>query len=119
MTILIVEDDKTIGDLLKMYFCGPSHGHDCDTAHGINEAKEMLLAKHYDVVVLDLLLDGEFCTPLIDFIHHIDKDRQPNICMMSAMTGADKIAKQNKVIFIPKPFSFETIDELVLNKKCK
>lgn len=79
----------------------------------------MISKKQYDLIVLDLLLDGEIGTHIIDHARRVWPNKTPGICIISAMTGADKIAHANGVNhFLAKPFNLDTFEELVLNKKC-
>lgn len=68
-TILIVEDEKAISNLIKISLT--SSGYKCDTAYDGVQAADMIEAKRYDMIILDIMLpkiDGyeimEYVKPL-------------------------------------------------------
>lgn len=101
-----------------MYVCDKRQDLLCDTASSIKEAMAMIDAKRYDLIVLDLLLGGEIGIKVIEHARARWKDNPPDLCIISAMQGAKRIAEENNVInFIPKPFDLEIVDELILREK--
>lgn len=77
----------------------------------------MVEKKRYDLILIDLILECEMATPIISRIRELYPDNCPGICVMSAMTGAEKIVEENKIThFIKKPFALETLDEIILDK---
>lgn len=118
MRILLVENDRSIREILKNYLCDESQGRSCDSADTLAEAIQMVTVVRYDLILLDLLLDGEMSTPLIKYVCRLYADNPPNICIVSALMNARKIAEQYNISnCITKPFTFETIDELILLNK--
>lgn len=117
MQILLVEDDKSIREILHSYLCDETQGRHCEATSNVREAIEMISKKRYDLIMLDLLLEGEIGTSVIQHARRTWQDDPPTICILSAMTGADKVAEANNVNwFIPKPFPFEIIDELIADQ---
>lgn len=73
---------------------------------------------NYDIIFLDILLEGEFSTPLIGIARDWYSDNPPKIVIISAMAGSAKIAESYRVYkYLPKPFDLETIDEIILENK--
>lgn len=119
MEILIVEDDKSIREVLETYLCDESRGQNCDHADTLAGAIGMVGRKKYDLILLDLLLADGLSVPIIKLSRELYPDAPPTICMISAMHGAKQIAEENNVnSFIPKPFDLDTIDDLVIKRKC-
>lgn len=56
MHILIVEDEKTISDLIRLTLSRA--GYQCETAMDGNTAADMFCEKEYDLVLLDVMLPG-------------------------------------------------------------
>jgi len=55
--VLVIEDDKKIGDLIKVYLINADF--EVDIAYNIKEANELLENNNYKLVILDLMLpDG-------------------------------------------------------------
>ena len=54
--ILVVDDEEAVGLVLREYFRGL--GHSVDVASELAEAKAMVAARGYDVVLSDLRLTG-------------------------------------------------------------
>lgn len=78
----------------------------------------MVTVTRYDLILLDLLLNGEMSTPLIKYVRRLYYNDPPIICILSAMNGAGEIATQNDIAnCIIKPFNLETIDEIILQKE--
>ena len=115
--ILIVEDDKAIREVFHMYLCLAHLGIECEDASKFSDAMAMVSKKKYDLIFLDLILNGEISTPLISHARRVHQDKPPKICIFSAMFGAQKIAEIEHTDFISKPFVLETIDQFIaLNK---
>lgn len=118
MKILLVEDDRSTREILKEYICDESQGRHCESAKTLAEAIHMVTVTRYDLILLDLLLDGEMSTPLIKYVRRLYYNDPPIICILSAMNGAGEIATQNDIAnCIIKPFNLETIDEIILQKE--
>jgi DNA-binding response OmpR family regulator len=114
LEILIVEDDPSICDTLESYLCEVHKLRNCDCAETLQAAIEKVEKKHYDVILLDILLNGDLGTPLIAIAREWYPDKPPFIIVMSAMHGACNLAERNKAdYFLPKPFDLETLDEII------
>ncbi len=64
-SILIVDDKPEL--LNSLYELVRSHGYQADKALGGNEALQALAAKHYDVVLLDLIMPGVSGHDILDY----------------------------------------------------
>lgn len=64
--ILIVEDEKSISDLIVLSLC--SAGYECDTAYDGMEASDKLVENIYDLVLLDIMLPQVDGYELLEFI---------------------------------------------------
>ena len=53
-TILIVEDEKAISNLIKISL--NSSGYQCETAYDGVQAADMIETKRYDLIILDIML---------------------------------------------------------------
>ena len=114
MQILIIEDDRSTRELLKYYLCDHLMHRDCETASSVSKGVEMVTGKHYDLILLDLWLDGEISTPIIARARELYPNNPPFICLLTAASGIERIATQFKPdSFIQKPFALEKIEELV------
>lgn len=117
MQILLVEDDKSIRDVLNTYICDVSQGRHCEMAKTLAEAIALVTRKRFDFIFLDLLLPDGMGTPLIPYAKQLYPYNTPQICVTSAMHGSAKIAEENGVIYLSKPFALDILDELLLNIK--
>lgn len=119
MKILLVEDDADISDLLKEYLCDPKQGTVCEHARTIDDARSKIDSNQYDVILLDLMIEGSESSELIDRARaRYGKDRVV-IVLISARMGSKEVAKQKECeFFMGKPFDLETIDEIIF-VKCK
>lgn len=113
MYILIIEDDQTILDIFYQYLCDSSKNRICDKASTVIEAKNKILDKQYDVVFIDILMQGEMSTKLILLMRRKWGYVKPFICVFSALVEAQEIAHRHKCHFISKPFNLDDIDELL------
>ncbi len=109
--VLLVEDDKSLVEMLKTVFV--THGYEVDAGTSIHEAKMALDTTTYDVAVLDYYLSDERGDSLIDFIH----DEYPD-CACIMMTGdsspvlAQDWMKRGATAYLCKPFAPEVLIEL-------
>ncbi|WP_010648803.1 response regulator transcription factor [Oceanobacillus massiliensis] len=108
-TILIVEDDKMIRDLISIYL--KKSGYDVVEAVDGEEAKEVFLSKHPCLIILDLMLPKlsgeEFCT----WVREQERN-EVSIIMLSAKSRIeDKIngLKIGADDYIVKPFEPEEL----------
>lgn len=111
MKLLIVEDDAAIRDTLKM-LCNHL-GADSYVASSIGEAKDVMDKIIPNMIFLDILLNGENGTELIEYARNKYKVK-PFIAIVSALSNGQEIADTNKAdYFILKPFDIEIIEKLI------
>lgn len=114
MKLLIVEDDKGLRDIMGI-LCVDHWGiNHCQFAETVKEAIIQIKKGKPDLIFLDFLLGSEISTPIIEYVRKIYPKNPPRIVVISAMSNAEKIAKQYKVKdFIKKPFDLESIEKYI------
>jgi len=108
MTILVVEDEKRIAELIARGL--ENAGYQVDCAEEGAKALEMALTRDYDLVILDLLL------PDIDGLKVLERLRNrkgcPPILILSALGAVDDRVKgleRGADDYLAKPFSFNEL----------
>ncbi|WP_158900982.1 response regulator [Burkholderia sp. L27(2015)] len=100
--ILIVDDDPNIRDLLREYLQGMGYG--VSVATGSTQMKQIINTSRVDLVVLDLMLDGE---DGLDVARDLRRRNTVPIIMLSARGGLlDRILglEMGADDYLPKPF---------------
>ncbi len=111
-TILVVEDDESVADLVKTVLEGERF--EVMTAPSAEAAKELIKLKSADLAIVDIILPGQGGMDLILELHALCPDL--TIVLTSGKIDMSKatfkvLAHQFGVVSIlPKPF---TIDELL------
>jgi len=101
--VLVVEDDRTIRSLVALWLPDDCEHHD---AGSLADARALLAARTFDLVVLDLMLpDGEGDLLLSDI---------PRGTPIIAMSGSQRmIAEPGRVVsYLPKPFDPQMLTTL-------
>ncbi|MFS0672591.1 MULTISPECIES: response regulator transcription factor [Ornithinibacillus] len=108
-TILVVEDNKMIRELIKIYL--KKAGYDVVEAADGEEAKEVFLTKHPCLIILDLMLPKlsgeEFCT----WVREQERN-EVSIIMLSAKSRTEDKIKGLKIgadDYLVKPFEPEEL----------
>jgi two-component system alkaline phosphatase synthesis response regulator PhoP len=112
MKILVIEDDKKISDLVKLYL--EKDGYEIIVAYNANDGIKNFYENDINLIVLDLMLP-DFSG--IKVLQEIKKERDIPIIIITAKGEEDdKILgfKKGADDYITKPFSFK---ELVLRVK--
>lgn len=112
MKILVIEDDKKISDLVKLYL--EKEGYEVIVAYNANDGIKNFYENDINLIVLDLMLP-DFSG--IKVLQEIKKERDIPIIIITAKGEEDdKILgfKKGADDYITKPFSFK---ELVLRVK--
>ena len=105
--ILIIEDEKSIADMVKM--CLAKNGYICETANNGMAATEKIEKTHYDLILLDIMLPDIDGYDLIDYI----KQFEIPVIFVTAKTSVQDRVKGLKLgaeDYISKPFD---LDELL------
>ena len=105
--ILVVDDDKKLGSLLKSFL--NDKGYLVDVVENTHLAKEMLQSIIFDLLILDVMLPKE--SGLV-FATNLKKKNSVPILMLSAMGDATDRIKGLKTgvdEYLPKPFEPEEL----------
>lgn len=105
--ILIVDDEKSIADMIKM--CLVKNGYICEVAYNGITATQKIEEKRYDLILLDVMLpdiDG------YDLIEYITQYKEPVIFVTAKTEISDRVRglKLGAEDYISKPFD---LDELL------
>ncbi len=106
-TILIVEDDGTINELLKEAL--EKEGYRCTQAFSGTEARLLLETKQYDLVLLDLMLPGISGEEVLREIRR--RDSTPVIVVTAKDTIDDKVEflRSGADDYVTKPFNIKEV----------
>ena len=100
LTVLVLEAAESVGrfvlDILSIAGHAPMH------ARSVAEARLRLEEARFDLVMLDLQLDGESCTELLSELTATSEP--PAIIVVSSYRLAEPIAREHGVSFVRKPF---------------
>lgn len=112
MTILVIEDDPSIREVFKTYLCD-FLGHRCHACSSVHDATILIKNNVYQIIFLDLFLDGTMATPILDLVKTNYIKNMPKVVILSASVDVKHMANSYGVSFIAKPFTLETIDEII------
>lgn len=104
--ILIVEDEKSIADMVKM--CLGKNGYICEIAPDGMTATQKVEQKRYDLILLDIMLPDIDGYELIDYINQF----QTPVIFVTAKTSVNDRVKGLKLgaeDYISKPFDLEEL----------
>lgn len=106
-TILIVEDDGTINELLKEAL--EKEGYGCTQAFSGTEARLLLETKQYDLVLLDLMLPGISGEEVLREIRR--RGSTPVIVVTAKDTIDDKVEflRSGADDYVTKPFNIKEV----------
>lgn len=106
-TILVVEDEKRMRDIIRDYFA--HHGMDCDLARDGAEALDMLSDHDYDAILLDVMmpnLDG------FAVCQAVRRESGVPIIFLTALCGEENALKGYELgadDYVTKPFSLAVL----------
>ena len=110
-SLLIVDDDETILDVLYELF---SDGHLCHTAPTAKDALKRLRSQDYDVVITDISMPGMSGEDLLGFIK-VHRPKTP-VLFISGSAGrqhAERLLTKGAFDYLLKPFPLEEIVQRV------
>lgn len=112
LQILVVDDNATIGILLKRYF--QSAGQTLTVTTQLHHARQLFQQTRYDIVLLDLMLpDGNG----LDFLREIQaQDVSTPVIIMSGMQQnitRQNAAREGAAGFLIKPFQLKDVMLLI------
>ena len=104
--ILIIEDEKSIADMVKM--CLTKNGYICETVNDGMTATQKIEEKRYDLILLDIMLPDIDGYDLIDYIKQFDI---PVIFVTAKTSVPDRVKglKLGAEDYISKPFDLEEL----------
>jgi CheY-like chemotaxis protein len=106
--ILVVDDDEAIRLLVTRLF--RREGHDVSSAGDGEEAIEMLDTRHYDLVILDVMMPRKDGIAVAERIAASPEPRPKVIIMTAAVPSiVDRLPKTGVWTVISKPFNLEQI----------
>jgi len=108
ITVLIVDDDEGIRNLLKRIL--EDAGFGIDFAIDGEEAIEKFNANEFSIVLLDIYMPGMSGIEVLDWIN----EKKPNVCVVMVTAMADiqtavEAMKKGAFDYITKPFSQEDV----------
>lgn len=110
-TILIVEDDREIGEIIIEVLSEETHHH----VHLVTNAQAALRAVNEmmpDLFLLDYQLPSMTGLQLLDLFYAIEKLKGIPTIIMSANLPQDELARRN-LIGLAKPFDLDDFIELI------
>jgi excisionase family DNA binding protein len=111
-TVLVVDDDPAIRDLLKEIV--KDQRHEVVTADSGESALEQVKKQHFDLIFLDLLLPGVNGIQILETIK--DKDKNAVIVIVTAFADepvAMKAMSLGPLLMVRKPFREKDIIEIL------
>ena len=101
LKILIVEDEEAISDLIRMHLTRA--GYVCEQAFDGKEGADKICSKHYDLVLLDIMLPEISGYELLDYVK---KNDTPVIFITAMGELSDKVKglRAGADDYITKPF---------------
>lgn len=108
MKILVVEDDRTVGQYVRRGL--EEHGYHADLVADGLEALRQVSGQHYDLVVLDLRLPGMTGLELLRTLR--DRGQTVPILVLTAQDAVDfkvQALRAGADDYVTKPFSFEEL----------
>ncbi len=105
--ILIVEDEISINDLIKIGL--ESQGYICECAYDGEEAADLIEKNQYDLILLDIMLPKVDGYEILEYIKEIRKT--PTIFITAKVQTKDKVKGLNDGAddYITKPFVLEEL----------
>jgi len=111
-TLLLIDDDQTIREMLDLLF---SKSHECHTADRAEQALEFLKFQSYDVVITDISMPGLGGVEILRRISQL----YPTTPVIVITGGEDQfkdiVIKMGAFAFFSKPFPLAGLEHAVLN----
>lgn len=107
-SILVVDDDPDIGQVLKMML--DFEGYTVKLLNRADTTEDMLDQQHFDLIILDMLIAGIKGTDVCAAIRQNRKFNKVPILMISALPDAMQVCLEaGATAFISKPFEMNEI----------
>jgi CheY-like chemotaxis protein len=111
-TILIVEDDQTVREVLTDYLS--ELGYQVLTAVDGLEGMEKIRSQHYDILLLDIRIPYVSGLGLLKIARELYPDI-PVICMTGYGASPERIAAEEQVEYIlSKPFDLKELAQAIM-----
>lgn len=108
-SILLVEDDPVLSFATASYLT--DEGASVVAVRSLDEARHQLTARHFDALVLDLGLHGEFGADLLEEL--AKQPLAPPAVVISAYALAGVVAHRFRVEHVRKPFDLTALDAAI------
>jgi DNA-binding response OmpR family regulator len=111
-TILIVDDEMEIAELLAMGF--ESYGFTPECAFSVDEAEAKIAQKNYDIILSDIRMPKKDGVQLLKWIRGRDSQK-PVVLMMTGFSQytEDQIKEWGGHSLIPKPLALDHVVEII------
>lgn len=106
-TVLLVEDEARIRDIVRDYFS--AHGLTCDLARDGEEALDLLRDHDYDAILLDVLMPG---LDGFQVCHAVRRDSRVPVLFLTALGGEEDMLRGYALgcdDYVTKPFSLAVL----------
>lgn len=117
MKILVIDDDKDITEVCKMFF--EKNSMDCRTENDGKKGLERIQNEEYDIILLDLAIPNFSGKDIIDSLENNGLINRKKIIIITASAISDKEHKyyveKGVKAFIKKPFDISKLKETILN----
>jgi two-component system response regulator PilR (NtrC family) len=108
-TVLVLEDDPVIREILDRVLC---ETYDCHTADRAEQALEYLEIETYDVILTDISMPG---LGGVEFLKRIRQDRPTTpVIVISGTAVEEDLLEMGAFAFFSKPFRLEEIEDAVV-----
>jgi two-component system, OmpR family, alkaline phosphatase synthesis response regulator PhoP len=112
--ILVVDDDVTVTQLLKMLLT--MEGHQPTTINDSNETLDIVSQVHPDLITLDLMMPGLTGLELCELLHSDPRFNHIPVLIVSARDDTesmDKAFRAGARGYITKPFGVDTLTQKI------
>ncbi|MBQ9156462.1 MAG: response regulator, partial [Eubacterium sp.] len=108
MRILIVEDEKSLNEILEKHL--KSHGYAVDSCYAGDMALDYILSTDYDAIILDIMLPGLSGLEVLSRARARDIDT-PILLLTARYSVADKVQGLDAGAddYLTKPFALEEL----------
>jgi len=108
-TILLIDDDPTVRQMLEALFCDQ---HECHTADRAEQAMELIEFQNYDVVITDVSMPG---LGGLDVLQRIKRRLTIPVIVISGRPDQyhEPAVKMGAFAFFAKPFSLAALEAAV------
>ena len=108
-TLLLIDDDPAVRQMLDVLFSGK---HECHTADRAEQAMELLEFQSYDVVITDVSMPG---LGGVEILRHIKQRHAIPVIVISGRADQyhDTVLKMGAFAFFAKPFPLSELEAAV------